>query len=297
MHLCSLQVLINGNQKIRQLAKQNKVDVQDMQQRYILEEFARKISASKYRDSIILKGGFVVSALLGIDERKTRDIDFTFNSTIYDEKQIRGIIEEIIETDIQSFFEYELISIKEEQVDDHYSGYSCFIDAVNNKTRLHLKLDISNNTLVYPRGIKTNLHSFIDEDIVLMTYSLENIIAEKYETTMDRGEFNTRMRDLYDIHMLFVENHHLIDEELLAKTIVKVSIDRKTVNNLFIFDELLDDLVNSEIFISEFNRFMKNNYVYKEYKLSDIVEAFKSINDIVQNSGLLDELPFESNKE
>ena len=114
---------------------------------------------------------------------------------------------------------------------------------------------------------------------------------------MDRGEFNTRMRDLYDIHMLFVENHHLIDEELLAKTIVKVSIDRKTVNNLFIFDELLDDLVNSEIFISEFNRFMKNNYVYKEYKLSDIVEAFKSINDIVQNSGLLDELPFESNKE
>jgi len=297
VHLCSLQVLINGNQKIRQLAKQNKVDVQDMQQRYILEEFARKISASKYRDSIILKGGFVVSALLGIDERKTRDIDFTFNSTIYDEKQIRGIIEEIIETDIQSFFEYELISIKEEQVDDHYSGYSCFIDAVNNKTRLHLKLDISNNTLVYPRGIKTNLHSFIDEDIVLMTYSLENIIAEKYETTMDRGEFNTRMRDLYDIHMLFVENHHLIDEELLAKTIVKVSIDRKTVNNLFIFDELLDDLVNSEIFISEFNRFMKNNYVYKEYKLSDIVEAFKSINDIVQNSGLLDELPFESNKE
>lgn len=283
--------------KIRQLAKQNKVDVQDMQQRYILEEFARKISASKYRDSIILKGGFVVSALLGIDERKTRDIDFTFNSTIYDEKQIRGIIEEIIETDIQSFFEYELISIKEEQVDDHYSGYSCLIDAVNNKTRLHLKLDISNNTLVYPRGIKTNLHSFIDEDIVLMTYSLENIIAEKYETTMDRGEFNTRMRDLYDIHMLFVENHHLIDEELLAKTIVKVSIDRKTVNNLFIFDELLDDLVNSEIFISEFNRFMKNNYVYKEYKLSDIVEAFKSINDIVQNSGLLDELPFESNKE
>ncbi|MBS7123349.1 MAG: nucleotidyl transferase AbiEii/AbiGii toxin family protein [Coprobacillus sp.] len=279
--------------KIRQLAKQNNVDVQDMQQRYILEEFARKISASRYRDSIILKGGFVVSALLGIDERKTRDIDFTFNSTIYDEEQVRSIIGEIITTNIQSFFDYELISIKEEQVDDHYTGYSCLIDAVYNKTRLHLKLDISNNTLVYPRGIETKVHSFIDEDILLMTYPLENIIAEKYETTMDRGEFNTRMRDLYDVHMLFVENHHLIDEELLAKTIVEVSIDRKTTKNLFMLDELLDELVSSEVFTDEFKRFMKNNYVYKEYELSDVVEAFKSINLLVQNSGLLDDLSFE----
>lgn len=264
-----------------------------MQQRYILEEFARKISASRYRDSIILKGGFVVSALLGIDERKTRDIDFTFNSTIYDEEQVRSIIGEIITTNIQSFFDYELISIKEEQVDDHYTGYSCLIDAVYNKTRLHLKLDISNNTLVYPRGIETKVHSFIDEDILLMTYPLENIIAEKYETTMDRGEFNTRMRDLYDVHMLFVENHHLIDEELLAKTIVEVSIDRKTTKNLFMLDELLDELVSSEVFTDEFKRFMKNNYVYKEYELSDVVEAFKSINLLVQNSGLLDDLSFE----
>lgn len=114
---------------------------------------------------------------------------------------------------------------------------------------------------------------------------------------MDRGEFNTRMRDLYDVHMLFVENHHLIDEELLAKTIVEVSIDRKTVKNLFMFDELLDDLVNSEIFVGEFNRFMKNNYVYKEYKLNAIVEAFKTINDIVQNSGVLNGLSFERDKD
>ena len=79
--------------KIKKLAKENGIDVQDMQQRYILEEFARMISESKYKHSIILKGGFVVSALLGIDERKTRDIDFTFNSTIYDIDQIKEILE------------------------------------------------------------------------------------------------------------------------------------------------------------------------------------------------------------
>ena len=191
-------------------AKENNVDVQEMQQRYILEEFARKISKSKHRNSIIFKGGFVVSAILGIDERKTRDIDFTFNSTIYNIEQVKEILNDIINTETESFFKYEISNIKEEQLDDHYSGFSCSIDAINGKSKLHLKLDISNNTLIYPKGIESHLKSFIDdEEIHVMTYPIENIIAEKYETTLDRGEFNTRMRDLYDVYFLFNGNHHL----------------------------------------------------------------------------------------
>lgn len=189
-----------------------------MQQRYILEEFARKISKSKHKSSIVLKGGFVVSALLGIDERKTRDIDFTYNSTIYSIDKTRCIIEDICNTDADSFFKYEIASISEEQLDDHYSGYSCVLDAINGKAKLHLKLDISNNTLIYPNGIETKVHSFIDNDnIDVLSYPIENIIAEKYETTLDRGEFNSRIRDLFDVHFLYQENHHLIDDELLAK--------------------------------------------------------------------------------
>ena len=140
-----------------------------MQQRYILEEFARMISESKYKHSIILKGGFVVSALLGIDERKTRDIDFTFNSTIYDIDQIKEILESIINTKIEKFFNYEIVNIQEEQLDDHYSGFSCMIDAVYEKTRIHFKLDVSNNTLVYPRSIETKLRSFVNEEDIVMS--------------------------------------------------------------------------------------------------------------------------------
>lgn len=77
-------------EKIRKIAKEKNIDVQDVQQRYVLEEFALKISKSRYRNSIVLKGGFVVSCLLGIDERRTRDIDFTFNSTIYSLDEIRN---------------------------------------------------------------------------------------------------------------------------------------------------------------------------------------------------------------
>ena len=269
--------------KMRTLAKQNNVDVQEMQQRYILEEFARKISKSKYRDSIIFKGGFVISAILGIDERKTRDIDFTFSSIIYSIEQIRVVIEEIINTDIEAFFDYEVISIREEQMDDHYSGFCCMIDAIRDKTRLHMKLDISNNTLVYPKGIDAKLHSFVDEDdIDVLSYSIENIIAEKYETTLDRGEFNTRIRDLFDVHYMFTNNRYIIEDALLSKTIIEVSKDRKTYNNLFIFEELIFELLESKIFNDNFKRYKKNNYVYKDDELIDIFSTFKQINELVQ---------------
>lgn len=269
--------------KMRTLAKQNNVDVQEMQQRYILEEFARKISKSKYRDSIIFKGGFVISAILGIDERKTRDIDFTFSSIIYSIEQIRVVVEEIINTDIEAFFDYEVISIREEQMDDHYSGFCCMIDAIRDKTRLHMKLDISNNTLVYPKGIDAKLHSFVDEDdIDVLSYSIENIIAEKYETTLDRGEFNTRIRDLFDVHYMFTNNRYIIEDALLSKTIIEVSKDRKTYNNLFNFEELIFELLESKIFNDNFKRYKKNNYVYKDDELIDIFSTFKQINELVQ---------------
>ena len=269
--------------KMKRLSDINNIDVQAMQQRYILEEFARKISKSKHKNSIVLKGGFVVSALLGIDERKTRDIDFTYNSTIYSIDEIRCIIEDICSTDTDSFFNYEIAGISEEQLDDHYSGYSCLLDAINGKARLHLKLDISNNSLIYPKGIETKVHSFIDDDnIDVLSYPIENIIAEKYETTLDRGEFNSRIRDLFDVHFLYQENHHLIDDKLLAKTIIAVSKDRNTYDNLFDYDELIDELLRSEIFNKNFNNYKSKYYKHREETINDIFHTFGMINNLVQ---------------
>jgi len=269
--------------RMRVLAKEKGIDVQQMQQRYVLEEFARKIGKSKYKDSIVFKGGFVVSALLGIDERKTRDIDFTFSSTIYSIGQIEEVLKEIVSTEIDAFFDYEIVCISEEQLDDYYSGFSCMITAVREKTRLYLKVNVSNNTLIYPESIEMQLHSFIDEETIdVMTYPIENIIAEKYETTLDRGIFNSRMRDLFDIYYLFTNNHHLIDDTLLVKTIIAVSNDRNTYSNLLDVDEILKELLESRIFRANFESYKRNNYVYKEETLEDIFYVFRKINDLIQ---------------
>lgn len=74
------------------------------------------------------------------------------------------------------------------------------MNAIRENTWIKIKIDISNNTLIFPNALNSKLNSLFSlKTLSLMTYPIENIIAEKYETTLDRGEHNTRMRDLFDI--------------------------------------------------------------------------------------------------
>lgn len=74
--------------QMRSFSHQYNLDIQEVYQRFILEEFAQMISHSKHKEQFIIKGGFVVSALLGFQTRMTRDIDATYKSIIYSQEEI-----------------------------------------------------------------------------------------------------------------------------------------------------------------------------------------------------------------
>lgn len=259
-------------------AKEKNMDLRDVQQRFILEEFAEKISNSKYRDSLIIKGGFVVSNLLGFENRTTLDMDATVNSTVYSVEEINNMITDIIEEDItKSFFDYRIGDIKEGQSDDGYPGYSVSILALKGKTRLNLKIDISNNTLIYPEAIEhTFISLFSDKKINVCTYAVENIIEEKIETTLDRGIYNTRMRDLFDVYNLLTQKDISIDMNVLIDSFVNVSKSRNTLNNIYDYEELISELSESAVFKENFNRFKKIKEI-EDVSLEDIFTVFKDV--------------------
>lgn len=259
-------------------AKEKNMDLRDVQQRFILEEFAEKISNSKYRDSLIIKGGFVVSNLLGFENRTTLDMDATVNSTVYSVEEINNMITDIIEEDItKSFFDYRIGDIKEGQSDDGYPGYTVSILALKGKTRLNLKIDISNNTLIYPEAIEHTFNSlFSDKKINVFTYAVENIIAEKIETTLDRGIYNTRMRDLFDVYNLLTQKDISIDMNVLIDSFVNVSKSRNTLNNIYDYEELISELSESAVFEENFNRFKKIKEI-EDVSLEDIFTVFKDV--------------------
>lgn len=272
----------NWKTEMKKLAKLKKLDIQDVQQRYVLEEFAEKISLSKYNKMLVLKGGFVVSTLLGLDTRMTRDIDVTCKSTIYSLEEMENILQTIVETKSESFFDYSIDRVIEAQIDDYYSGFIAQIIAKHANTLIKIKLDISNNTLIFPNALKYNFNSlFSTKKIELMTYPIENIIAEKYETTLDRGEYNTRMRDLFDVYLLMNANTYLIDQELLVKTIIEVSKDRDTLDNLKEFDDIVEILETSYIFNKHFQNYKEKQYPYMNVTLKEIFEKFKLINQMI----------------
>lgn len=272
----------NWKVSMKRIADEKNLNIQEVQQRYILEEFAEKISCSNYRSTLILKGGFVVSALLGLDTRVTRDLDVTCNSTLYSIKEVEKILESIIHTSTKSLFHYSLSSLKEAQMDDRYTGYIAVIHAAYEKTNFKLKIDISNNTLIYPKAIHFSFDSiFLDTCITIMTCPIELIIAEKFETTLDRGEYNTRMRDLFDVYLLMKEHQEMINETLLAKTIIIVSKDRGTLENLEEFVSIIENLLDSSVFNENFNRYKHHQYSELDITLNDVFEQFKVIKDIV----------------
>lgn len=272
----------NWKTEMKKLAKLKKLDIQDVQQRYVLEEFAEKISLSKYSNMLVLKGGFVVSTLLGLDTRMTRDIDITCKSTIYSLDEMKTILQEVIETKSESFFDYSIGRVVESQIDDYYSGFIAQIIAKHENTLIKIKLDISNNTLIFPDALKSYFNSlFSTKMIELMTYPIENIIAEKYETTLDRGEYNTRIRDLFDIYLLLDENRYLVDEKLLAQTIIEVAKDRDTLENITDFSEIIEVLEKSDIFNKHFQNYRKKQYPHENVTLKEVLKKFEDINQMI----------------
>lgn len=267
---------------MKNIANERNLDVQDVQQRFVLEEFAYKIGASDYKDNLILKVGFVVSTLLGLDTRTTRDIDVTYRSSNYSQDELIRVLNKVVNTETDTMFEYRLVSVDAAQQDDIYSGVTAWFVAKQDKTEIKFKLDISNNTLIYPNAIRTSLKSlFTDNPIQLMTYPIENIIAEKFETTLERGEFNGRMRDLVDIYLLMENNGFLINKKLLSNTIIEVSKERRTLKNLNEFSEIIQSLKDSKIFNTHFIEYVENNYPGTSITLDMVFEKFHEIlNDI-----------------
>ena len=243
------------------------------------------ISHSDYKEKFVIKGGFVVSTILGFETRMTRDIDLTYNTTIYSEKEMENIINNIVSSPYNSIFNYTIINIKKSQKDDIYPAYIITIEARLDSAKFDLKLDVANNTLINPKAIENNLISlFSDEKINVYTYQLENIIAEKFETTLDRGEFNGRIRDLFDIYFLFTKNNSLIDKNILTTSILAVSDDRGTLGNLENYTTIRGNLINSNIFNQNFIKYRNIQYPDSNLNLTDIMIVFDNIYQLVKEN-------------
>lgn len=200
---------------------------------YMMERFLERVSLSPYRENFILKGGMLVSALVGLNNRSTMDIDATMKNMPLTTENVEEIVKEVIRIPVEDGITFQVKNISEIMEEEEYGGIRLSMEAVLDEMKIPLKLDISTGDAITPREVAYDYWIMFEKrSIPIMAYNLETVLAEKLETVLSRGVANTRLRDFYDIHVLQDEYGAILDVEDLKKAFTATCRKRGTAEQI-----------------------------------------------------------------
>lgn len=215
--------------RIRNVARENKTDARTLMRMYMMECFLERIAASQYRDNFILKGGMLVSAMVGIALRSTMDIDTSIKNQSLSVEDAKRIVNDIKEINLEDGITFEVKTVSKIMEAMDYPGIRISMNAVMGKLVTPLKIDISTGDVITPKAIEYTYTLLLkDRSISLWSYNLETILAEKLQTILARGLLNTRMRDFYDIRTLLSIYERNINADVLKRAFEATCKKRST---------------------------------------------------------------------
>ena len=189
--------------RIKSVAKQNNADERTLMRIYMMERFLERLAQSEYRDNFIIKGGILVTAMIGVAHRSTMDIDTSMKNLNLSAEDALRVVNQVKDIDLDDGVSFEVKDVSNIMDEMEYPGIRVTMNANVGKLITPLKIDISTGDVITPRAIEFNYDLLLeDRSISLWSYNLETILAEKLQTVLARGILNTRMRDFYDIRML-----------------------------------------------------------------------------------------------
>lgn len=189
--------------RIKSVAKQNNADARTLMRIYIMERFLERLAQSEYRDNFIIKGGILVTAMIGVAHRSTMDIDTSMKNLNLSAEDALRVVNQVKDIDLDDGVSFEVKDVSNIMDEMEYPGIRVTMNANVGRLITPLKIDISTGDVITPRAIEFNYDLLLeDRSISLWSYNLETILAEKLQTVLARGILNTRMRDFYDIRML-----------------------------------------------------------------------------------------------
>ena len=267
---------------INNIAKENKVSAQSVLQTYMLERLLERISISKYKDNFILKGGMLISAMLGIDSRTTMDIDTTIKGFELTEENVRKIMEEVCEIDLQDDITLKLNKVEEIRENDDYNGYRLTFEAKYlNSMPVIMRIDVTTGDKITYREIEYSFDLMLeDRKINVWSYNVETVLAEKFEAIIKRGVLGTRIRDFYDVHMLLKTQEKNINKKTLKVAINFTAEHRKSEDDVKNWKEVVEELENDDTMMNQWRRYQKNNFYAEGIEYEDLIESIRIVGEI-----------------
>lgn len=266
---------------IKNISKDKHISAQLVMQNFMLERLLERISVSKYRQNFILKGGFLIAAMVGLDTRATMDMDATIKGWPVNEESIKNMFLDICKIDLQDDVTFEFKKIGEIRKGDDYTGYRVSLSANYPPMAVPLKLDITTGDKITPREIEYRFKLLLeDREIPVLAYNLETVMAEKLETVVSRGDQNTRPRDYYDIYILAKMQYKNIETEYLRAALDATSKKRGSSEILKEYKNIIDIVRNSDVMIKQWRTYQRDFEYATDISFDEVCDAVVRMMDL-----------------
>ena len=265
--------------KIRNIAKQKNIPAQVILQNYMFERLLVRLSASKYKEKFVLKGGMLVAAIVGLDNRATMDMDTTLKNLPLTPEAIRGALEEVCDIAFDDGVVFEIGTISPIREDDVYGGYRVMLKAKFDTLLTPLSIDVSTGDAITPHAVQYNFSEIFDDDksYELWAYNIETVMAEKVETILRRGVFNTRPRDFYDAYILTTTQK--FDKSVFADALKATANHRGTTQQIADVSFILHNIEESPELKTMWDKYRRQFAYASDIEYDQIMAVLKTLTE------------------
>lgn len=199
--------------------------------RYLQERLLYRLSISRFHDSFVLKGGALLYAYARHSARPTLDIDLLGHNISRDKLFLAGVFAEICSLDYPLdgvHYLSDTVTASEIMTDRHYNGVNITVRARLDTIDQIVSMDIGFGDVIIPEPVSLDYPLFLEEmpAIQLNAYSLETVVAEKFQTMIEKSVGNSRMKDFYDVYTILSEGK--TREDVLEEAVRSVFANRET---------------------------------------------------------------------
>ncbi len=267
---------------IRSMAAKKNLRAQEVLQMFLFERIIDRLAASSFRDNFILKGGLLISSMIGIGERTTMDMDTTVRGIQMEEDEIVSAVKEIIAMDVGDGISFEFQKIEPIREDDAYNNFRVHLRAKYGKIDSPMKIDITTGDIITPAAIRYDFPFVFEEKTVsVMAYTLETVLAEKYETIIRRNIGTTRARDYYDLHTLYRSRKDVVQMEVLRAAVIHTAEKRDSVDDIRDWRDILKDIREEPQLYLLWDNYAADNKYIGDLKFNEVLDTVDEIAKIL----------------
>ena len=263
---------------IRSMAAKKNLRAQEVLQMFLFERILERLAASRYQNNFILKGGLLISSMIGISERTTMDMDTTVRGIQMEEDEIVAAVNEILSIDVGDGIVFEYQGIEPIREEDAYNNFRVHLRAKYGKIDSPMKIDVTTGDVITPAAIRYDFPMLFDDKTVpVMAYTLETVLAEKYETIIRRNIGTTRARDFYDLHTLYRSRKNEIRPEILKAAVLHTAKKRDSVDDIHDWKDIMTDIREEPALYQLWDNYVADNKYIGELAFHEVLDTVEEV--------------------